>query len=92
MPVPVTVEFGLVPVRSGTSIYNRDRDKFFILFFMLDYKFYMFCFHCYLYHMLLSSSLTVSRAPLQFPDCITCSHPVRWMDHVLPFSSLAGGS
>ena len=34
-----------------------------------------------------SSSQTVSRATLQFPDCITCSPPVPWLYHVLPSSS-----
>ena len=36
-----------------------------------------------------SSSLARSRAPLQFPDYITCSPPVPWLYHVLPSSSLA---
>ena len=35
-----------------------------------------------------SSSLTVSRAPLQFPGCITCSLPIPSPNHVLPSSSL----
>ena len=34
-----------------------------------------------------SSSQTVSRATLQFPDCITCSPPVPWLYHMLPSSS-----
>ena len=34
-----------------------------------------------------SISQTVSRATLQFPDCITCSPPVTWLYHVLPSSS-----
>ena len=34
-----------------------------------------------------SSSQTVSRATLQFPDCITCSPPVPRLYHVLPSSS-----
>ena len=34
-----------------------------------------------------SSSLAGSRAPLQFPDCITCSPPVPWLYHMLPSSS-----
>ena len=34
-----------------------------------------------------SGSQTVSRATLQFPDCITCSPPVPRLYHVLPSSS-----
>ena len=36
-----------------------------------------------------SSSLARSRAPLQFPDCITCYAPVSRLHHVLSYSSLA---
>ena len=36
-----------------------------------------------------SSSLAGSRAPLQFPDCITCYAPVSRLHHVLSYSSLA---
>ena len=44
-----------------------------------------------LYHLLPSSSQTVSRSPLQFPDCITItsSLPVPWLDHIRPSISLA---
>ena len=38
-------------------------------------------------HVLPSSSQTVSRATLQFPDCIKCFHAVPWLDHVHPSSS-----
>ena len=36
-----------------------------------------------------SRSLAGSRAPLQFPDCITCYPPVPRLHHVLSSSSLA---
>ena len=36
-----------------------------------------------------SSSLAGSRAPLQFPDCITCYPPVSRLHHVLSSCSLA---
>ena len=36
-----------------------------------------------------SSSLAGSRAPLQFPDCITCYPPVPRLHHMLSSSSLA---
>ena len=45
---------------------------------MLDYRFSLFCTH----------EVSVSRAPLQFPHCITCSPPVPSLYHVLPSSSL----
>ena len=41
------------------------------------------------YHVLPSSSQTVSRALLQFPGCITCYPPVPRLHHVLSSSSLA---
>ena len=70
------------------------------IFFMLDYRFSLFLLMSDLHHVLPSSSLAESSAPLQFPDCITCyppvprlyhditcSPPVPRLYHVLPSSS-----
>ena len=66
-------------IRAGTGRFGRYQTMtstaiFFILYYRLD-------------HVNPSSSQTVSRATIQFPDCITCSPPVRWLYHVLPSSS-----
>ena len=70
--------------------------------FYLDNRFSMFCTNNlpasqhhvppsasvpWLDHVYPSSSQTVSRATLQFPDCITCCPPVPRLYHVLPSSS-----
>ena len=72
-PVPVPVEFGLVPVD-----FTRPVPRF---FFMLNYRFSLFLLMSYLHHVLPSSSLAESSAPLQFPDCITCYPPVPRLYH-----------
>ena len=62
-------------------------------FFMLYLGFMMSYLHhvpppvLWLDHVHPSSSQTVSRATLQFPDCITCSPPVPCLYHMLPSSS-----
>ena len=82
------MEFGLVPVPvpvdfTGTRPVPR--------FFMLDYRFSLFLLISYLHHVLPTSSLaessaplqfrTVSHATLQFPDCITTSRaPLQFLD------------
>ena len=75
-PVPFLVEFRPVPIDlAGTSFFS---------FFMLDYRFSMFCNNA---SRAPSGSLAVSRAPFQFPDCITCYPLVPRLYHVLPSSS-----
>ena len=76
-PVPVSVEFGLVPVRYWYIWPVQDRYR---NFFMLYYRFY----DELPASRAPSSSLAGSREPLQFPDCITYSPPVSWLYHVLP--------
>ena len=80
VPVPVPIDLaGTRPVQ--------------IFFFMLYLGFMMSYLHhvpppvLWLDHVHPSSSQTVSRATLQFPDCITCSPPVPRLYHVLPSSS-----
>ena len=83
------MEFGLVPVPvdlAGT----RPVPQFFIIGFMMSYLHHVPPPVPWLDHVHPSSSQTVSRTTLQFPDCITRSSPVPWMYHVLPSSSLAG--
>ena len=89
---PVSVEFGLVPVPVDLRVPDRYRNYF---FFVLYYRFYDELPASRAPY----SSLAGSRAPLQFPDCITCytpvpilhhllsSTPVPWRNHVPPSSS-----
>ena len=91
-PVPVPVEFGWYRFRSGTDRFGRYQtgtDFFFMLYlgFMMSYLHHVPPPVLWLDHVHPSSSQTVSRATLQFPDCITCSPPVPRLYHVLPSSS-----
>ena len=76
--------FGPVPVDlAGT----RPVPQFFslccIIGFMMSYLHKVPPPVPWLDHVHPSSSQTVSRATLQFPDCITCSPSVTWLYHVL---------
>ena len=76
VPVPVPVDLaGTRPVPNVFSCWIID----FLCFALMNY----------LHHVLPSSSLAGSRAPLQFPDCITCYPSVPRLHQVLPSSSLA---
>ena len=70
-PVPVPVEFGWYWFRSVPIDLAGTRPV--QIFFHVVFRFY--------------DELPGSRAPLQFPDCITCYPPVSRLHHVLSSSS-----
>ena len=87
-PVLVPVEFGPVPVP------DRYRIFFFWIISFLCFSLMSYLHHVpplvpWLHHVLLSSSMALSRAPLQlqFPDCITFYAPAPWLYRELPSSS-----
>ena len=92
IPVPVRWNLGWYRFRSGTGRFGRyqtDSAIFSccIIGFMMSYLNHVPPPVPWLDHVHPSSSQTVSRATLQFPDCITCSPLVPWLYHVLPSSS-----
>ena len=78
---------------SGTGRFGRYQTGTAIFFSFCIISFTMSYLHHvpqpvpWLDHVHPSSSQTVSRATLQFPDCITCSPLVPFLYHVLPSSS-----
>ena len=76
------VEFGWYRFRSGTDRFGRYQTGT-DFFFHVVFRFY----DELPASRAPSSSLAGSRAPLRFPDCITCYPPVSRLHHVLSSSS-----